>query len=303
MLSFIFVLCLSVIFSAEPIDWKKCPQVLPGVRLCKLALTEPRLMKVNIIRVDLTLPGLRFAGTPRARNWGMEMPDFPGGVIRTFRETTADFMKMCRMPVQAGGYGVNMFLAVNSVPWTPWTTPFTHKYADPLGVMISNGVVVDEEQKNCGAHFVVWKDGTVAIEPSVPADKFQDIWLCAGGFAVLLDDGQPVNQGDKSIHPRMVYGISQDKHWLYLMTIDGRQKEWSIGANNEEMTKLMQDAGAWDAINMDGGGSTTMCLWDYQKNEAVMLNHHSGNSKRNVGGNIGLYIDPIAAKMTSTPGN
>ncbi|MFU8859398.1 MAG: phosphodiester glycosidase family protein [Cyclonatronaceae bacterium] len=58
-------------------------------------------------------------------------------------------------------------------------------------------------------------------------------------------------------HPRTAIGISEDRGRLYLVTVDGRQQA-SAGMSLYELASLMTDLGAWDALNLDGGGSTTL---------------------------------------------
>ncbi len=60
-------------------------------------------------------------------------------------------------------------------------------------------------------------------------------------------------------HPRTAVGISKDRRKLYLVTVDGRQDS-SIGITLDELANLMIRFGAHDAINLDGGGSTTMVV-------------------------------------------
>jgi exopolysaccharide biosynthesis protein len=42
------------------------------------------------------------------------------------------------------------------------------------------------------------------------------------------------------------------------VTIDGRQPQHSVGINLNELAELLLELGATDAMNLDGGGSTTM---------------------------------------------
>jgi Phosphodiester glycosidase/SPOR domain len=56
-------------------------------------------------------------------------------------------------------------------------------------------------------------------------------------------------------NPRTAVGIMPDGTML-LVTVDGRNPTHSIGASIPEMTTLMRDLGAVDAMNLDGGGST-----------------------------------------------
>ncbi|MBP5274268.1 MAG: phosphodiester glycosidase family protein, partial [Abditibacteriota bacterium] len=60
-------------------------------------------------------------------------------------------------------------------------------------------------------------------------------------------------------HPRTTLGISKDSKKLIMLVIDGRQKI-STGAPYDFLGDLMLEFGAWDAVNFDGGGSSTMCI-------------------------------------------
>ena len=60
-------------------------------------------------------------------------------------------------------------------------------------------------------------------------------------------------------HPRTAVGFSRDSSTLYLLVVDGRS-ERSVGMTLVELAELMRQVGAWDAMNFDGGGSTTMVV-------------------------------------------
>lgn len=63
-----------------------------------------------------------------------------------------------------------------------------------------------------------------------------------------------------NVHPRTAAGVAENGD-LILMVVDGRQ-EASRGVNLEELARLMRDAGAVDALNLDGGGSSTLVVRD-----------------------------------------
>ncbi len=60
-------------------------------------------------------------------------------------------------------------------------------------------------------------------------------------------------------HPRTAIGRLRDGRAL-LLVVDGRQPAWSVGMSLEELARLFLEFGAVDAINLDGGGSTTMTV-------------------------------------------
>jgi exopolysaccharide biosynthesis protein len=76
-------------------------------------------------------------------------------------------------------------------------------------------------------------------------------------------------------HPRSAVGIKADGK-VILLTVDGRQEN-SAGMSLPELTKLMKWLGCVSAINLDGGGSTT--LWVSSAPENGVVNYPSDNKK------------------------
>ena len=59
--------------------------------------------------------------------------------------------------------------------------------------------------------------------------------------------------------PRTLAGVRADGK-LLLVTVDGRRPGWSTGMTLPEAARLMRSLGAREALNLDGGGSTTMAV-------------------------------------------
>ena len=59
-------------------------------------------------------------------------------------------------------------------------------------------------------------------------------------------------------HPRTAVAKLKDGKFL-MVTVDGRSEE-SVGMNLQELAEFLLELGAVDAMNLDGGGSTTMFL-------------------------------------------
>ncbi|MEM6314308.1 MAG: phosphodiester glycosidase family protein [Planctomycetota bacterium] len=80
------------------------------------------------------------------------------------------------------------------------------------------------------------------------------------GTLLLLDGAnlgttarvQPLNR-----NPRTAAGVTADGRTLIVMVIDGRQPGHSVGVTLPELADLMKRHGADDALNLDGGGSST----------------------------------------------
>ena len=85
-----------------------------------------------------------------------------------------------------------------------------------------------------------------------------------------------------SPNPRTSVGISQDKKTLYLAVVDGRQTGRN-GMTCAQLGSLMKGLGAHDAVNLDGGGSSTMWL----KGKGV-VNSPSEGAQRVVGNHLAI---------------
>ncbi len=86
------------------------------------------------------------------------------------------------------------------------------------------------------------------------ADAYREV---IGGSPLLLDDagyGFPTEIGDGR-HARSIIGWDPTRLWL--VTVDGGQPGWSTGLTLVESAQLMRWLGATDALNLDGGSSST----------------------------------------------
>ncbi len=262
-------------------NWQLAEELYPGIRLAALAVQKPRILKINAMRVDLSNPKLRFLATARDEDWGKPMPDYPSLEIRTQRITTREFL------LQARKRGLKMLLAVNANGWQPWEKPFNHKYSGNLGLIVSAGVMVSEPSR--GPSLLVSRDGRVTFGKIASGDDLSQIQTAVSGFSFVLENGE-VTSKDKSLHPRTGYGLSEGSKFLILLTIDGRQDGYSEGASTAEVAAWLRYFGAYNGLNMDGGGSTTLVYWDPEKSAVQKVNHQARNGERRVGCNLGIYL-------------
>lgn len=128
-------------------------------------------------------------------------------------------------------------------------------------------------------------DGDVSIIPTQRCIHWEDTALkscrnimTAGPLLIYHDTLLPM-RNDKSFasqrHNRTALGIKNDGTIL-LVAVDGRAKE-AAGMNLEELQKTLLWLGCKDAINLDGGGSTT--LWVKGQPNDGIVNHPSDNGR------------------------
>ena len=111
-----------------------------------------------------------------------------------------------------------------------------------------------------------------------------------------MRDGAPMETRDgkrmPKLAPRTAFGISADGRYLYALIVDGRQKGYSHGADMLDLALLLKAAGASDAINMDGGGSSTLVRCDQAGGGVVIDNRHDPERRyyRNVAVSLGFHL-------------
>jgi len=282
-ISVFFFIVLAFFAAAEDTlyDWSKSTEIFPGIQHAFLNTDQPRPLKINVLRIDLTRKDLGFMTAKRDPDWGKPMPDYPTESIRVLRETSREFL------LNARKNGIDMLAAVNATPWTPWRSPWTHRYAAKLGLVISDGIMVDEIRPKRPS-FIVTKKGEYQIRVVNKEENLSDIQLAVTGFGMILENGKVLGVPGKKpkLAPRTGYGLSKGNHYLIVMTIDGRMNGISEGVSTYELGGWMQRYGAETALNMDGGGSTTLVVFD-GKNDVRKLNCNP--FYRKVAASLGIY--------------
>jgi exopolysaccharide biosynthesis protein len=111
-------------------------------------------------------------------------------------------------------------------------------------------------------------------------------------YGVELTDGGPNKySAEKSwydqINARSAIGITRDGNTLVLFTVDVRGG--SAGMKVGEVAEmLIRDYGVYDALNLDGGGSTTLAMGDR------MVNVSSDNpAGRKVASSLAVFAEPV----------
>ena len=118
-----------------------------------------------------------------------------------------------------------------------------------------------------------------------------EIEMAVSGGAMLLVDGEVPEKFSANItgsHPRTAIGLSEDEETLYLITVDGRM-ESSIGMTQTELAEFLKEKEIYTAMNLDGGGSTTMVARRLGNDFIETINKVSGGTQRLVTNAIGIF--------------
>lgn len=111
-----------------------------------------------------------------------------------------------------------------------------------------------------------------------------------GGRELLVVDGVAQNhegQGNNTAAPRTAVGFSKDGSEMHVITVDGRQAD-SGGVTLTELAVMMKEAGAYNALNLDGGGSSTLVAREPGSDTLQVENAPSDGSERTVPNGLAL---------------
>ncbi len=102
--------------------------------------------------------------------------------------------------------------------------------------------------------------------------RIENLNTMTGGLPILVSEGRKYEtyigreglSSDKfaGLNPRTAIGYNKEKTKFYFITVDGRNPEHSIGISLTDLADFLLGIGCYDALNLDGGGSTTMTLRD-----------------------------------------
>ncbi|MFO1457797.1 MAG: phosphodiester glycosidase family protein [Verrucomicrobiota bacterium] len=250
------------------------------------------LMVVYALRVDLQAPGIRLLASPRIDNYQSNSRETAGMTVSRFVKVHG-----VQAAINAGFFRPTEY-------YLPEGTPMTVQ-----GLLISQGEPVSPAGATYSASLYVDAENHARIYPNNwPAADTNGIWTAVSGDYPVLVEGTNIGRkylslgGIHDVNPRTSVGLSQDQRFLYLLVIDGRQSGYSEGAFDYETAAWLQLLGAWDGINLDGGGSSTMSVQGVNGNP-VRLNRSSAvadsGRERTVGGHLGIFALPLEGFVNS----
>jgi exopolysaccharide biosynthesis protein len=116
-------------------------------------------------------------------------------------------------------------------------------------------------------------------------------------LALLTPGGPNRYSNSKSwydvLQARTAIGLSQDHRTLYLFTVDVRGG--SAGMSLPEVAEMLIREGVYQALNLDGGGSTTMAMENPETHVRSIVNVSSDNPNgRSVGSSLAVFASPAA---------
>ncbi len=183
-----------------------------------------------------------------------------------------------------------------------------------IEVLVTDGVVTgispqpgDGALKENTIALVGRENGAKALSALKVGDKVKvsyglkssagEMEVAIGGSQPLVRGGEVLPQGDKSVHPRTAVGFSKDRATMFLVTLDGRMAD-SRGMSLEELGAFMKDMGADMALNLDGGGSSTLVAREAGESGVDLENAPSDGYQRSVPNGLALFAAEGSGRPT-----
>jgi len=138
----------------------------------------------------------------------------------------------------------------------------------------------------------------IRIEYSLePAGRWS---MVIGGHALLVDGGRAIPYAKSKsslggLRARTAVGVSKDGDRVYLVGVE--KSGDSVGLDLDELSSFMAYIGSWRALNLDGGGSTTMVVRPLGEFSTVRAFEPEQGSERYVPNSIGIFSKAPASEL------
>ena len=261
---------------ARPQPAPKTETLFEGIEYVREIRTSPRDLVIHLVRIDLQADGIRLFVTPGD----------PGEALPLEARTTG-----------AALAGFDLQVAVNGDAFEPWHANSPIDYYPHAGDRVDViGYAASEGQSYSTAHK---ETPTLYLQPNNNArfnQPFASLHHAISGTAMLLENGRNATPDDPDIAPRTAVGLNRSGNTLMLVVVDGRQPGYSEGVTLRELAGILAEYGAHDAMNLDGGGSSTL-VREGALGQAVVMNNPVGRTipgtERPVGNHLGVYAQPV----------
>ncbi|MBQ8605362.1 MAG: phosphodiester glycosidase family protein [Clostridia bacterium] len=146
------------------------------------------------------------------------------------------------------------------------------------------------------------KGAPISIGVTENTGLWQDVNTAVGGGDLLVKDGKVCNPAgfdesiSKSLTSRSAIGIKSDGSVIFFAAERDKDAVASIGMSLDSVAQMLADMGCLSAVNLDGGGSTTICAAE-ENISAVTRNSPQGGTERAVANSLILVLKDERPKV------
>lgn len=229
----------------------------PGMNYFRGSTTLPYRTVYHLLEIDLTTPGLELVS-----NDPVSPREYSAATVQTFAEQN------------------DTIVAVNGNFFYPFhaTTPFN--YYPRAGELVEvNGTAINDGKVWKGPGGEKWPSLCISFD-NIAQIKTNgicpsDTKIGLAGNLQTLQDGQQIEFPNEDKLPRTVVGVNAAGDRMWLLIVDGRQWPYSAGSTHFFNQQLLKSVGAYDVLNLDGGGSVTLIIQQDGKQELINSPYHT----------------------------
>jgi hypothetical protein len=252
-------------------------ELFQGVSYERQARSTPRPLMVHVVEIDLQAPDIGLLVTPADDSQGLE--------VRA--RTTSEFLEGFGLQIAINGSFFVPFRA-GSFLWDYY--PHSGEPVDVTGLAISNGEAYSDRDE--WPALCITAEHVEIKQSGCPQGTLQAL----AGSQILVEDGESVVEpGVGGPNPRTAVAVDEKGETLWLIVVDGRQRGYSEGVTLEELAGIAVEFGADRALNLDGGGSSTLVTADGGGTRTLNSPIHTRipTRQRPVANHLGVYAQPI----------
>ena len=241
-----------------------------GVNYTRQVRQEPRALVLHVVKLDLTAVSLLVTPPPTSNG-----------------RTTTSFLREFGLQLAINGSFYQIDRSSNSEDLIP------------LGHTIANGVAYAPSRQDWPV-LCIRKGSAVIYDEQCPVDTEQGL----AGNVRLVTNSEPVNLNglrfpgramSQRWEARTAVGLDRTGSKMWLLVVDGRQPGYSEGVTLPELADLLHEFGVYEAINLDGGGSSTLAAAGWL--QPTTLNAPAALRlfplQRPVATHLGVYAQPL----------
>ena len=273
----LLALCIAaplIYYFGRPLPVSMSETLRKGVGYQRMVRLQPRPLVIHVITVDLKTNGLRFLVTP---------PDNPGTKMPLTARTTSQFLEEFGLDIAVNGDGFSPWWSRSSADFYP----HVGDSVAPRGEAASRGIVYWTSQAQVPTLYISSRN-TVSFD--APANPYNAI---SGETLIVMGGSRVDDLNTTDLHPRTAIGYSKNERYLYIVVVDGRQPFYSAGMTLSELADLMISLGAHYAMNLDGGGSSTLVVRGKDGAPRILnspIDQYIPGRERAVANHLGIYF-------------
>ena len=263
----------------EPIETQF---IFEGITYGREIRRQPRPMIIHTITINLDAPDLAFLVTPR--------DDINGFIYKA--RTVSQFLSE---------FGPQ--LAINGDFFDPWREngpfdyyPHVGDGTNIRGFTASQGEIISQGYAPATDYGTLF----ISVDNRITFDASDsEVYHAISGIPLLRDGAYAASWGDASYlektHPRTAVALDSTRRQLIIVVVDGRQPNYSDGATMQQLADIVLDKGGYDALNLDGGGSSTLIV-EGEDGQPVQLGSAIHTRiparERPVANHLGIFANP-----------